>query len=561
MRPRILLAQIVMLGVAASATAAVRFTDVTDAVGVRFLHQGSPTSKKYLPETMGSGVAVFDYDNDNRLDIFFVNGARIDDPMPKGAMPVKDDARYWNRLFRQKQDGTFEDVTTKAGVAGAGYGMGAAVADVDNDGDEDLFVTAVGRNTLYRNNGDGTFADVTSTAGVAGSGWSTSASFVDYDADGLVDLFVCRYLEWSFDMDIYCGERKPGYRAYCHPDQFRGAASILYRNEGNMRFVDVSQKAGVANPEGKSLGVAIADFDRDGRVDIFVANDSVRQFLFRNKGDGTFEDVALLSGAAFNEDGKAYAGMGVDFADYDNDGLPDVVVTNLSNDRYALYRNLGDGTFLYTTHTSNLGRITLPFSGWGTRFVDFDNDGWKDLFVAQGHVLDTVELSSPQLRYLEPPLLARNDGKRTDSGTKFVDVSSESGEVFVKGWAARGMATGDLDNDGDVDIIVTTTNGKAYVLRNDGGNATNWLGVRLVGKKSNRDGIGAEIRVVAGASKSTQLVTVTTSSSYASASDRRVSVGLGAERVVKSLEVSWPGGATQRLTNVPANQILTVTEQ
>jgi enediyne biosynthesis protein E4 len=561
---RSLLALVVGLTFAATAatraTAAVKFTNVTGEVGVRFKHEASPTSQKYLLETMGSGVALFDYDGDGRLDVYFVNGARVDDPMRPGALPVKDGPRYWNRLYRQKPDGAFEDTTEKARVAGAGYGMGTAVGDYDNDGDQDLYVTAYPSNALYRNNGDGTFADVTGAAGVAASGWSTSAAFVDFDRDGLLDLFVCRYLEWGFEPNPYCGERRPGYRAYCHPDMFRGVANLLYRNEGNGRFVDVSRKAGVASPEGKGLGVAIADFDRDGLVDVFVANDSVRQFLYRNKGDGTFEDVGLLSGAAYNEDGKVFAGMGVDFADYDNDGLPDVVVTNLSNDRYALYRNAGDGSFFYTTNTSGLGRITLPYSGWGTRFMDYDNDGWKDLFVAQGHVLDTIELTAPHLRYLEPPLLARNEGGRPKPAALFTDVGAQSGEVFGQPWAARGMAAGDLDDDGDLDVVVTTTNGAAYVLRNDGGNAGNWLRIRLVGRKSNRDGIGADVRITT-ASGARQHATATTTSSYLSASDRRVHFGLGAEKVVASLEVRWPNGSVQRVQNVPANKELTVTEQ
>jgi hypothetical protein len=538
-------------------SASVKFTDVTESLGIRFKHEASPTSQKYLLETMGSGVALFDYDGDGRLDLYLINGARIDDPMRAGALPVKDGARYWNRLYRQKSDGTFEDTTEKARVAGAGYGMGAAVGDYDNDGDEDLYVTAFPSNALYRNNGDGTFADVTATAGVVASGWSTSAAFVDYDRDGLLDIFVSRYLDWAFEPNPYCGERRPGYRAYCHPDVFKGVPALLFHNEGNGRFLDVSKKAGVANPEGKSLGVAVADFDRDGLIDIFVANDSVRQFLYRNRGDGTFEEVALLAGAAFNEDGKVFAGMGVDFADYDNDGLPDVVVTNLSNDRYALFRNGGDETFFYTTNTSGLGRITLPYSGWGTRFMDYDNDGWKDLFVAQGHVLDTIELTSPNLRYLEPPLLARNTGRA--SGERFVDVSAKSGEIFGQSWAARGMAAGDIDADGDLDIVVTTTNGKAYVLRNDGGNAGYWLRLRLVGRKSNRDGIGADVRLIS-ASGAAQHATATTTSSYLSASDRRVHFGLGSDKSVKSLEIRWPSGATQRLADIAVNRELIVTE-
>jgi len=533
--------------------APVRFADVTQALGIDFQHVASATSQKYLPEAMGSGVAVFDFDGDGRLDIFFVNGARIDDPMPPGAVPVKDGPRCWNRLYRQKEDGRFEDVTVRAGLAGVGYGTGVAVGDYDNDGDEDLYVTGLGGNHLYRNDGDGHFTDVTEAAGVAGSGWSTSAAFVDVDHDGRLDLFVCRYLDWSFEGNPYCGEHSPGIRGYCHPDRFRGAPSLLYHNEGGGRFKDVSVQAGVANPEGKSLGVALADFDGDGFTDLFVANDSVRQFLYRNRGDGTFQEVALGAGAALDEDGRTYAGMGVDVADYDNDGRPDVVITNLSNERYALYRNAGDGTFSYETFASGLGAMTQLYSGWGVRFLDYDNDGWKDLVLAQGHVMDTIELTSPHLRYRQPPLLARNEGGR------FRDVSASAGDVFREPWAARGLAIGDLDGDGDLDVVVTTVGGRAYVLRNEGGNRGHWLLLRLVGTRSNRDGIGAEVRLVT-ASGALRQATATTSGSYLSASDRRLHFGLGAESKARSIEVRWPSGIVQRVTDVPADQVLTLTE-
>ena len=535
-----------------STPAAVRFMDVTEALGIDFRHVASPTSQKYLPETMGSGVALFDSDGDGRLDIFFVNGARIDDPMPPGAIPVKDGPRFWNRLYRQKEDGRFEDVTARAGLAGVGYGTGVAVGDYDNDGDEDLYVTGLGGNHLYRNEGDGRFTDVSEAAGVAGSGWSTSAAFVDVD-HGRLDLFVCRYLDWSFAGNPYCGDERSGYRAYCHPDQFRGAPSLLYHNEGGGRFKDVSARAGVANPEGKSLGVALADFDGDGFTDLFVANDSVRQFLYRNRGDGTFQEVALGAGAALDEDGRAYAGMGVDVADYDNDGRPDVVVTNLSNERYALYRNAGDGTFSYETFASGLGAMTQLYSGWGVRFLDYDNDGWKDLVLAQGHVMDTIELVSPHLRYRQPPLLARNEGGR------FRDVSAAAGDVFREEWAARGLAIGDLDGDGDLDVVVTTVGGRPYVLRNAGGAPGHWILLRLVGGRSNRDGIGAEVRLVTASGALRQAI-ATTSGSYLSASDRRVHFGLGAEGKARSIEVRWPSGIVQRVTDVPADQVLTLTE-
>jgi enediyne biosynthesis protein E4 len=535
------------------ATDPARFVDVTGAVGVDFRHEASATSQKYLPETMGSGVALFDADGDGRLDIFFVNGARITDPMPPGTVPVKDGPPYWNRLYRQKEGGLFEDVTARAGLAGTGYGQGVAVGDYDNDGHEDLYVTGLGGNRLYHNDGHGRFTDVTVEAGVAGSGWSTSAVFVDFDHDGRLDLFVCRYLEWSFDANPYCGEPAPGPRAYCHPERFKGAGALLFHNEGGGRFKDVSREAGVSNPEAKSLGVALSDFDRDGLVDLVVANDSVRQFLYRGRGNGSFENVALAAGTAFDQDGRAFAGMGVDFGDYDNDGWPDVVVTNLSNERYALFRNAGDGTFSYETHASGLGAITHLYSGWGVRFIDYDNDGWKDLFVAQGHVMDTIEQTSPHLRYRQPPLLARNVGGR------FVAASAEAGEVFNEAWAARGLAVGDIDDDGDLDVVVSTVGGRGYVLRNEGGNRGHWLELRLIGSRSNRDGIGSDVRLVT-ATGAVRQAFVSTSGSYLSSSDRRVHFGLGTEAKCRKVEVRWPSGIVQRLEEVRADQILTLTE-
>jgi len=530
-------------------------------VGIDFRHVSSSTSQKYLPETMGSGVALFDYDGDGRLDIFFANGARIDDPMPAGTLPIKDGPRYWNRLYRQKPDGRFEDTTAAAGLAGAGYGQGVAVGDYDNDGDEDLYVAGVFGNQLYRNEGNGRFTDETAEAGVAGGGWSSSADFVDFDRDGRLDLFVGRYMEWSFGTNPHCSaaynpfpEQSPsGPRAYCHPNLFKGKAALLYRNEGGGRFRDVSKEAGVANPGGKSLGVAMADFDGDGLTDIFVANDAVQQFLYRNRGDGHFEDVAFEAFAAFDQDGKAFSGMGTDAADYDNDGRPDVVVTNLSNQCYALFRNLGDWTFSYETHASGLGRISLLSSGWGVRFLDYDNDGWKDLFLVQGHVLDTIELTSPHLRYRQPPLIARNEGGR------FRDVSAGAGDVFRTEWAARGLAIGDIDDDGDLDIVVSTLDDRGRVLRNEGGNAGHWIELRLVGRRSNRDGIGAEVRLTT-ASGAIRQATARTAGGYLSAGDRRVHLGLGEEKAIQSIEIRWPSGIVQRLTDVAVDQILTVTE-
>jgi hypothetical protein len=530
--------------------AGVQFLDVTQAVGVAFSHANSATSSKYLVETMGGGVALLDYDNDGRLDIFFTNGAKIDDPMPADKQPDKSDKRFWNRLYHQNTDGTFTDVTDKAGLSGAAqnrYGMGVAVGDYDNDGFEDLYVTSYGANTLYRNNHDGTFTDVTARAGVAAGGWSASAGFFDYDNDGHLDLFVTRYVTWSFEANRYCGEKPPGARAYCHPDNFDGITNILYHNNGDGTFTDVSQKSGIASASGKGLGVAFADYDDDGYPDIYVANDSVQCFLYHNDRDGTFTEAGLLAGVGLNEDGKVFAGMGVDFSDYDNDGRPDILVTDLSNERYMLFHHNGDGSFRDVRNSSGVGAATLTFSGWSTRLFDYDNDGWKDIFVAQGHVMDTIDKTSPNLSYRQPPLLLRNDHGRF---TRVV-----AGAAFQQDWAGRGAAFGDLDNDGDIDIVVSNVGQRAIVLRNDGGNRQHWLGIRATGHTSNRDGIGCRVKVVS-ASDVTQFFTINTAVGYLSASDKRLLVGLGADAMAKLVEIRWPSGIVQRFENVKTGQML-----
>jgi hypothetical protein len=526
------------------------FRDVTAESGVRFQHVAPKTSKKYLLETMGSGVALFDYDNDGRLDLYLVNGAPITDPMQRGAIPKKTGPEHWNRLFHQKSDGTFEDVTEKAGVQGIGYGMGVAAADYDNDGYQDLYVTAYDGNRLYHNNGNGTFTDVTEKAGVGGSGWSSSAAWVDLDQDGLLDLVVLRYVDWDFD-DVWCGEHTAELRNYCHPDVFKPIAPLVFHNDGNGHFTEIAQKIGLGKPA-KALGIAIADYDRDGRIDLYISNDSMVEFLYHNKGNGTFDEIGLMSEVAVDDDGRTYAGMGVDFADYDNDGLPDIVVDDLANQKYALYKNEGGGNFTYASQPSGVARMTLLHSGWGIRFIDYDNDGWKDLLIAQGHDLPSIELTFPQLRYREPMLLARNTGRG------FVDVSADSGAVFRQQWVGRGMAIGDIDNDGRIDAVVLENGGPVHIIRNETQTQNHWLTLSLTGHKSNRDGIGAEVKVTTAAGS--QYVTVTTTSSYLSSSDKRAHFGLGPATTAETVEITWPSGIRQVLRGVHADQFLRVDE-
>jgi enediyne biosynthesis protein E4 len=533
-----------------TATVPGKFVDITEKEGVRFLHQAPHTSRKYLIETMGSGAALFDCDNDGRLDLYLVNGAPYSDPTPKGFIPQKTGPEYWNRMYHQKADGTFEDITEKSGLKGVGYGMGVAVADYDNDGYEDVFVTAYGGNRLYHNNGDCAFTDVTDKAGVAGSGWSTSATWVDLDNDGLLDLVVERYVTWDWE-DVYCGEHREGYRGYCHPDVFPPITMLVYHNDGNGHFTEVSHKLGLDKPA-KALGIAIADYDRDGRIDIYVANDSMPEFLFHQKPDGTFEEVGLETGVAVNSEGQTYAGMGVDFADYDNDGWPDLLVTDLANQRYALYHNNQDGTFDYASLSNSMGTISLLHSGWSLRFFDYDNDGWKDVLIAQGHDLDSIQKSFPQLRYREPIMLIRN------TAGKFVDVSSISGDVFHEAWVGRGMAIGDVDNDGRVDAVVTSNGGAAYLLRNETATGNHWITLRLIGHKSNRDGIGAVVKLTT--AQGSQWATVTTSSGYLSSSDPRVHFGMGDSAVASSIEIHWPSGIVQTLKDVRGDRQVQVDE-
>ena len=530
-----------MTWLAAALCAALGTLEVARPAGVDFLHRHSPTAQKYLLETMGGGVALLDYNNDGLLDLFLVNGGKLGDPLKLPADFSRREPAYWNRLYRQNPGGSFTDVTAEAGLAEAGnnYGMGAAVGDYDNDGLPDLYVTNYGRNALYRNHGGGGFTEVTAEAGVGAGGWSASAGFFDYDNDGRLDLFVTRYLDWDLGRNVLCGAP---LRSYCRPDKFGGVTSLLFHNEGGGQFRDVSARSGIAAVKGKALGVAFNDYDGDGFADIFVANDGMEQFLFRNRGDGTFAERALEAGVAFSDEGTAYAGMGVAFADYDNDGRPDIAVTNLALEKYALYRNEGKGQFDYASLATGLAELTARSSGWGLGLHDFDNDGWKDLFAAQSHVLDNVEKIHSWLRYLEPPALFRNVAGRFEKS----DLAS------LPGIAGRGAAFGDLNGDGHMDAVVSVLGGRPLVLLNRGGR-NHWLTLRLVGLRSNRGGAGAKVRVGG------QWAYATTSGSYLSASDGRVHFGLGSEKEA-TVEVLWPGGRRQVLEKVVADQVVTVKE-
>jgi len=530
------------LNYAAMAAAAPIF-EVKPLRGIDFLLQNSPTPRKFLIETMPGGVALFDYNNDGLLDIFMVNGGRITEGLHVPENFERGNPRYWNRLYRQNRDGSFLDVTQAAGLANAGngnYGMGVAVGDYDNDGNADLYVTSYGKNILYHNNGDGTFTDVTAKAGVAGGGWSVSAGFFDYDNDGRLDLFVTRYMEWDADHNKICGG---DWHTYCPPNAFPATTCRLYHNRGDGTFEDVTERSGLAAKKGRALGVAFADYDGDGFTDIFVSNDGMQQYLFHNNGDGTFTECGLESGVAFTADGKGMSGMGTVFQDYDNDGRPDVLVTVLPREIYSLYHNEGGGNFNYASLEAGLGTLTSMSSGWGVGMEDFDNDGWKDLFVAQGHVLDNVQDIDASLRYRELPLLALNHKghfERTDSGV-------------AKPLAARGVAFGDINNDGCMDAVISCLGGPPVLLLNRGGGNNHWLSISLQGTRSNRDGYGACVSV------NGQTRFATSSGSYLCANDKRLHFGLGSsEKAV--VEVLWPSGAKQTLNDVRADQFLSVRE-
>jgi hypothetical protein len=516
--------------------------DVKSLRGVDFILQNSPTRKKFLIETMPGGIALFDYNNDGLLDIFFVNGGRVTENLHVPENFERSDPRYWNRLYRQNRDGSFTDVTQAAGLANAGngnYGIAAAVGDYDNDGYPDLFVSNYGKNVLYHNNGDGTFTDDTAKAGVAGGGWSGSAGFFDYDNDGHLDLFVTRYMEWDADHNKICGG---AWKTYCPPGEFPRTTNLLYHNRGDGTFEDVSERSGIAAKKGRALGVAFADYDEDGFTDIVVSNDGMQQYLYHNTGKGTFEEVALDSGTALTVDGKAFSGMGVVFQDYDNDGRPDIIVTVLPRQLFSLFHNEGGGMFSYESLETGLGGLTSGSSGWGMTLEDFDNDGWKDLFAAQSHVLDNVQDIDSSLQYKMLPFLALNHKGHFELADSGVTTPI----------AARGAAFGDINNDGWMDVVITTLGGPPILLLNRGG-ANHWLSITLEGTRSNRDGYGARVRL----NGQTRFATAT--AGYSCSNDKRLHFGLGDAKTAQ-IEVLWPSGTRQTLKDVPADQFLKIRE-
>jgi enediyne biosynthesis protein E4 len=518
-----------------------QFQDVTEQARLDFLHTNGASPDKHIVETMGSGGVFLDYDNDGWLDVFLVDGGSLADPMVA--------RRTRHRLYRNRRDGTFEDVTSASRLVHQGFGMGACAGDHDNDGWIDLYVTSDGADMLYRNTGQGTFSDVTRSAGIGSTRMSTSCAFADIDRDGDLDLFVAHYVNLGAG-EVYCGDNR--VRAYCRPDVYRGLPNVLYRNNGDGTFADLTREAGLLSTAGKGLGVVFGDYDDDGWPDLFVANDLVPNFLYHNEGRGVFREIGLLAGVAVASDGKSRAGMGTDFGDYDGDGRLDLVVTNFELETHNLFRNLGDGLFADATAQSGLNLATVSYLGFGAVFLDYDNDGDLDLAIANGHVLDNAPHFRANASHAQRNLLLRNDGGRL----RDVGPGSGPGLALVK--VSRALAAGDIDNDGDLDLLVTNNGQRPDLLRNDGGNRSAALMVRAVGKQSNRSGVGARIRLVAGGK--TQLREVKAGSSYLSQSDLRQHFGLGRARQADRLEIRWPSGRTEVLQNIAAGAVVTIVE-
>jgi hypothetical protein len=515
----------------------VRFTDVTAAAGIRFVHNAGRTGKKWLAETMGSGVAFFDADGDGWLDILFVNGK---DWTPRGRHTTA-------ALYRNNHDGTFTDITRGSGLDVELTGIGVTIGDYDNDGRDDVFITAFGGDRLFHNEGGGHFRDVTSQSGIRNANFSSGAAWLDYDRDGKLDLFVANYVQWTPQGDLWCS-LDGSTKSYCTPESYKGTSVKLFHNLGNGKFEDVTEKAGLADPTSKSLGVAVVDYNNDGWPDLFVANDTQPNKLYRNLQNGRFKEEGLAAGVAFGEDGVARGSMGVDSADYDRSGKAHLIVGNFSNQMLGLYHNEGNGLFVDEAPRSNVGRASLLTLTFGLFFFDYDLDGYPDILAANGHIEEEIGRVQPKIQYQELPLLMRNAGRG-----RFEQVNA-----FTRPMVARGAAYGDFDRDGDLDVVFTTNNGPAYLYRNDGGNRNHWLQLKLVGSKSNRDGIGAVARLTSAGG--TQSQTVHSGSSYCSASDLALTFGLGKDNSATTIEIDWPSGTKQKLSNVAANQQLVVKE-
>jgi len=531
--------------VLAQAPAGIRFVDATRSAGIAFKHNNGAYGKKYLPETMGSGCAFFDYDNDGWLDAFLVNATN---------WPGRAGGPTYSALLRNTRDGKFADVTRKAGLAVELYGMGVTAADYDNDGWTDLYVTAIGGGHLFHNRGDGTFEDVTKKAGAAGTGtFPTSAMFFDYDKDGNVDLFIANYVTWTLETDLFCtldGKTK----SYCTPESYKGESPTLLRNRGDGTFEDVTKKARLFDPTSKALGVALLDHDGDGWPDIALANDTQPNKLFRNNHDGTFRDVGMSAGIAFGETGVARAGMGIDSADYSGTGRSDLLIANFSNEMIGLYHNEGNGLYVDEAPTSSVGRSSLLTLAFGVFFFDYDLDGRLDIFAANGHVADDISAVQPKVKYAQAPHVFRNLGDR-----RFEAVTASLGEALTRPVVARGAAYGDYDNDGDLDVLVNANGGDAVLYRNDGGNRSGFVRVEPIGTRSNRSGIGARVSVTFGNGRKEWRL-VHTGSSYCSQSDTALTFGLGTSPRAESIEITWPSGVVDKLGPVEANRVVFVEE-
>jgi hypothetical protein len=531
---------------ATSAQDKLHFRDITNQTGIHFTHNNGAFGKKWLPETMGPGCAFIDYDNDGYPDIVLVNGEDWPGHAHAGATTLK--------LYHNNHDGTFTDVTRKAGLAVPMFGLGIAVGDYDNDGFDDLFITALGQSHLFHNNGNGTFTDVTKPAGMWGpSEFSTSAAWVDYDRDGKLDLIVANYVRWTEEGDLYC-TIDGAHKSYCTPESYKGTSVRLWHNLGGGKFEDATQKTGLGDPTSKSLGITILDYNADGWPDILIANDTQPNKLYLNKKDGTFEERGVSAGIAFSEDGVARAGMGADAADYDRSGHASVIISNFANQMVSLYHNEGNGLFVDEAPQSEVGRATLVTLGFGCFFFDYDNDGWQDIFVADGHIEDQIEHVQKRVSYAEPPHLFRNLG----SG-KFTEVTAQMGTIFAAPKVARAAAYADINNEGVLDILLTTNAGPAYLFHNEGG-TNHSLRIKLAGTKSNRDGIGAVVYVTSGNSRDKQWKMLRSGSSYLAQSELVLTFGLGREAKAESIEIQWPSGQVDRFSDVNAGQTITVQE-